>query len=204
MTVFGKIILGILMLIVAGGVYYGVTLSVKNDVTATPVTFGTTTIPVPEDVSATSTATSTASTSPTTTAATSTKPTTKKIAFSEFIKQGGSYKCMVTQTVATMTTMGTVYLDNGKVKAEFEVSVAGQTISTSMIIRDGYSYTWTSNSPTKGFKTKIATGGQGNSSAGAKGTITWDGSQIGDYSCDPWVADASVFEIPKTVTFTVQ
>ncbi len=204
MTVFGKIILGILLLIVASGVYYGVTLSVKNDVTSSPVTFGTSTIPVPEDVSATTTATSTASTSQVASTTTSTKPTSKKIAFSEFIKQGGSYKCMVTQTVATMTTMGTVYLDNGKVKAEFEVSVAGQTISTSMIIRDGYSYTWTSNSPTKGFKTKIATGGQGNSSTGTKGTIVWDGSQIGDYSCEPWVAEASMFEIPKTVTFTVQ
>jgi len=198
MTVFGKIILGGLLLAVAGGVYFVVSTSVKSDISSDPVSFGTTTIPLPVDVAATSTA----STTPAST--TAEKPASKKMPFSEFIKQGGAYKCMVTQTVATMTTNGTLYINDGKVKAEFAVSVAGQTISTSMIIRDGYNYTWTSNSPTKGLKTKIATGGQGDSSTGPKGTITWDGSQIGDYSCEPWVAEASMFELPKTVTFTAQ
>lgn len=205
MTVFGKMILGGLLLVVAGGIYYGVSSTVKNDIPSEPVSFGTTTIPVSVDTTASTTeATSTASTTTSTASTTTKKPEGKKIAFSEFIKKGGSYKCVVTQTVATMTTNGVVYLDNGKVKAEFAVSVAGQSLSTSMIIRDGYSYTWTSNSPTKGFKTKIATGGQGDSSTGPKGTITWDGSQIGDYSCEEWTAEASMFEIPKTVTFTVQ
>ena len=108
MTVFGKVILGILLLIVAGGVYYGVTLSVKNDVSSSPVSFGTTTVPLPEVVSATTTASTTTAISSTT----SDKPASKKMAFSEFIKQGGAYKCAVTQTVATMTTAGTVYLDS--------------------------------------------------------------------------------------------
>lgn len=198
MTVFGKIILWGMLLVVAGGIYYGVSSSVKNDTPTTPVDFGTTTIPVPVDT----TATSTASTTPAST--TSEKPTGKKMAFSEFIKQGGAYKCTVTQTVATMTTNGTVYLDSGKVKADFAVSVAGQSINTSMIVRDGYTYTWTSNSSTKGFKTKVSTSASGDAGASPKGTITWDGSQIGDYNCEAWVADASMFELPKTVTFTVQ
>lgn len=192
MTVFGKIILGGLLLVVAGGIFYGVTSSVKNDVLPEVAIVATTTI----TESVIDIATTTASTTPE-------KPTGKKMAFSEFMKQGGSYKCTVTQTVATMTTNGIVFIDSGKVKADFAVSVAGQSINTSMIVRDGYTYTWTSTMPTKGFKTKIVAT-SGDSSASPKGTITWDGSQIGDYSCEPWTADASVFTLPTTVTFTEQ
>ncbi len=192
MTIFGKIVLGGLLFVIAGSVFYGVTSYVSNDAPKeeVKVVVATTT----EEMVVV--ATTTASTTPE-------KPSGKKIAFSEFMKQDGAYKCTVTQTVATMTTNGTVYLDSGKVKADFAVSVAGQSINTSMIVRDGYSYTWTSNTPTKGFKTKIATS-EGDGSASPKGTYTWDGSQIGDYSCESWTADASMFEVPKTVTFTVQ
>jgi hypothetical protein len=197
MTIFGKIVMGTLLFAVVGGVFYGVTSYVNKDTAGTPLQVVATTTPEVEVVVATTTATTTASTTPE-------KPAGKKIAFTEFMKKTGSYKCTVTQTVATMTTNGTVYLDEGKVKADFAVSVAGQSINTSMIVRDGYSYTWTSNSPTKGFKTKIAGSATGSGSSSPKGTYTWDGSQIGDYSCDPWVAEASMFEIPKTVTFTVQ
>lgn len=187
--------MGGLLVVVAGGIFYGVTSYVdKDNATVTPIVATTTEEVVVATTTESSTSTSTASTT----------PAGKKMAFSEFIKQGGSYKCTVTQTVATMTTNGTVYIDGSKIKADFAVSVAGQSINTTMIVRDGYTYTWTSNAPTKGFKTKVATGGQGDSSTGAKGTITWDGSQIGDYSCDPWVAQASMFELPTTVTFTVQ
>lgn len=193
MTIFGKIVMGTLLFAIAGGVFYGVTSYVNKDTAVIPTQVTATTTPVSEVVVATTTASTTKEVS-----------SGKKIAFTEFMKKTGSYKCTVTQTVATMTTNGTVYLDSGKVKADFAVSVAGQSINTSMIVRDGYSYTWTSNSPTKGFKTKIATNTTGNSSSSPKGTYTWDGSQIGEYSCDAWVAEASMFEIPKTVTFTVQ
>ncbi len=186
--------MGGLLVVVAGGIFYGVTSYVdKDNATVTPIVATTTEEVVVATTTESSTSTSTASTT----------PAGKKMAFSEFIKQGGSYKCTVTQTVATMTTNGTVYIDGSKIKADFAVSVAGQSINTTMIVRDGYTYTWTSNAPTKGFKTKVAAS-TGDSSAGPKGTYTWDGSQIGEYSCDPWVAQASVFELPATVTFTVQ
>jgi predicted membrane-bound mannosyltransferase len=143
MTIFGKIVMGTLLLVVVGGVFYGVTSYVNKDTASTSLpVVATTTTPVVEVTIATTTASTTASTTPE-------KPASKKIPFIEFMKQSGAYKCTVTQTVATMTTNGTVYLDNGKVKADFAMSIAGQSINTSMIIRDGYSYTWTSNSPTK-------------------------------------------------------
>lgn len=198
MTIFGKIILGILLLSVAGGIFYSVTSTAEKDIALQEMVVASST--TQEIEIATTTASSTFSEVASTTEKGSSE---KKMPFSEFMKQGGSHKCTVTQTVASMTTKGVVYIDGQKIKADFAVAVAGQSINTMMIIRDGYTYTWTSNDPTRGYKTKVATG-EGDTAIGPKGTYTWDGSQIGEYSCNPWTADASLFEIPKTVTFVTQ
>ncbi len=199
MTIFGKTILGAILLLAGVGVFYGVSSYAHKD--AAPIE--AVTFPVPADGAITASTTDATSTMATTTNVATTTPVSigKKIPFNEFIKKGGSYKCVVTQTVATMTTNGTVYLNNGKVKAEFTVAIAGNTINTSMIIRDGYSYTWTSNSPTKGIKTKIAKSLVGNASSSPHGTVTWDGSQIGDYNCEAVTVEDSTFALPTTVTF---
>jgi hypothetical protein len=196
MTLFGKIIMGAFLLVVAGGVYYGVKSFATNN--ETPVVVQQTISTTTEEVIVGSSTMITTGTS--TATSTSDKPAGKKIAFSEFMKKGGSYKCSVTQNMATMTTQGTIYIHDKMVKGNFSVSLAGQTIQTNMIVRDGYSYTWTNSTPTTGIKTKIATSASGKTSTS---TMTWTGEQIGDYSCVAWVTDDTVFELPKTVTFTV-
>lgn len=202
MTIFGKLVLGFFMLIVGSGVFYGVTTYVQKDSakeieTAVIADVATSTASVDASSTEIITGTSTASTT------TDTKPSGKKIPFTEFMSKGGSYKCEVTQIVATMTTKGTVYMHDALVRAEFSNSVAGQSLNTTMIARDGYMYSWTSLTPNKGYKTKIAAGAD----SGAKNqaaTYTWNGSQVGDYSCAAWNADDSLFDIPTTVTFTQQ
>jgi hypothetical protein len=207
MTIFGKTIFGAVLLLVGAGVFYGVSSYAHKDTTPEE----TVSFPIPKDSllsDASTTDTAATSGDSSTTMATTTPVATatpvsmgKKIPFNQFMKKGGSYICAVTQTMATMTTSGTVYLNNGKVKAEFTVAIAGNTINTSMIIRDGYSYTWTSNSPTKGIKTKIAKLETSNASSSSRGTVTWDGSQIGDYNCEAQTVEDSVFALPTTVTF---
>jgi len=190
MTLFGKLVLGGLVLVIGGAIFFSVTSGVQNDSAAVPVVAA-----IPEE---TTTATSTA-TATTTATTTPEKPAGKKMAFSEFMKQGGSYQCDVTQTVATMTTSGKVYIHDKLVSGKFSVSVAGQTVETNMIMRDGFSYTWTNLGKNTGIKTKVdapATGGT------APSTMTWTGAQIGDYNCEPWTADDTKFEIPTTITFT--
>jgi len=190
MTLFGKLVLGGLVLVIGGAVFFSVTSRVQNDVTLLPVVATTT-----EEIS---TATST-NNGTTTASTTSEKPASKKMAFSEFMKQGGSYQCDVTQTVATMTTLGKVYIHDKLVSGKFSVSVAGQTVETNMIMRDGFSYTWTNVGKNTGVKTKIdapSTGGT------APSTMTWTGAQIGDYNCEPWIADDTRFEVPTTIMFT--
>ncbi len=126
----------------------------------------------------------------------------KKMAFSDFAKQGGSYKCTVTQYIdqgMTQSTEGTVYLDGGKIRGEYSTKVQGMSIDTSVIVRDGFAYTWTSMSPT-GYK--IAVKDQaGDTNASANGSYSWNDKMIGDYNCESWSADQSKFAVPTSVTF---
>ncbi len=126
----------------------------------------------------------------------STNPNAKKMAFSEFIKQGGSYSCTVNQSVSNIDSTGTVYLDNGKIAGEFVTDMQGSKISSNFVMKDGYSYFWSSAAPTMGFKVAI------NQSSGASSANTFNAEQIGDYKCETWVAEASKFEVSSSVKFT--
>ncbi len=127
----------------------------------------------------------------------------KKMAFSQFIKQKGSYECDVHQLVGDVDTKGKVFLDNGKIRANFNTEANGSEITGSVIVRDGFAYTWTSFFPT-GFKIAVKEDNDGN----LEGNVTSDGKQyswnankIGDYDCVTWTADPKQFEVPETITF---
>lgn len=192
-----------LMLVIGGGVFYGVTLYIKKDASLEknePIAVQQFAVP---EVESNASSTNTATSAPITASSSDQKPSGKKIAFTEFMRKGGSYKCAVTQTMSTMTTQGTVYMHDDLVRAEFSSSLAGQTINSAMIARDGYMYSWTSAAPSKGIKTKLAPDTETGSTS-KPATYTWNGSQVGDYSCEEWKADDSIFEIPKTIVFTQQ
>lgn len=125
----------------------------------------------------------------------------KKMAFSEFIKQGGSYKCTVNQNVGNTVSVGTTYINGDMIRGEYNTKAQGISIDTTLIVRDGYTYTWTSFAPTMGFKSKVATGGMEDGSTGMSGTYSFNAEQIGDYDCQAWNVDASLFVIPTSITF---
>lgn len=125
----------------------------------------------------------------------------KKMAFSEFIKQDGSYKCTVSQDVGGANTMGTTYVSNGMVRGEYNVSSQGMNMNTFFILRDGYSYTWNSVM-TGGIKMRVAQTGTDIGSS-ASGSYSSNTDQIGDYNCESWTADSSKFAIPTNITFKV-
>jgi hypothetical protein len=58
--------------------------------------------------------------------ATTTTPTSKKIAFSQLMSQKGTYKCTVNQYVGDIESKGTVYMDKGLLRGEFATAVANQ------------------------------------------------------------------------------
>lgn len=127
---------------------------------------------------------------------------TKKIAFSELVKQGGSYKCDVKQAMSDFENSGTVYMNGSNLRGDFSTIAEGRPIDTSFIFRDGYSYTWSSALSTMGFKMKVPANAEMNGAIDASGTYGWSANQIGDYNCEPWTVDQSKFALPAGMTFT--
>jgi hypothetical protein len=143
---------------------------------------------------------------------TSTQPSTesqtgKKIAFDQLAQQKGTHKCTVNQHVGEITTKGTVYMDKGFLRGEFAADYSGQKVNVYFIMRDGFTYTWNSMMPTQGFKIKNDTTVQvADTKAGVSGNITANTSngyldQIGDYQCEDWTADQTLFTLPTNITF---
>lgn len=133
--------------------------------------------------------------------ATTTASDGKKMAFSEFVKQGGAYKCTVNQNVGDTTSVGTTYINSGMIRGEYNTKVQNISIDTTMIVRDGYTYSWSSMTPTTGFKVKLAATTSADTSTGTSGSYSFNTEQIGDYNCEVWTVDNSKFTIPAGVTF---
>lgn len=127
----------------------------------------------------------------------------KKMAFSEFIKNGGSYKCTVHQYVGETDTVGTTYVNSGMISGKYETKVNGMDIVSNVLVRDGYSYSWNSMMKNNGFKVKIVESNQNqqNPNASMSGTYSFNSEQIGDYDCAQVAPDMTMFAIPSSVTF---
>ncbi len=124
----------------------------------------------------------------------------KKKAFSEFMKESGSYRCTVHQYVNDTDTQGTVYLHDGLIRGEYDTQVQGKTYEGTVVVREGYAYMWSSMMPGIGFKSKVTVDDEGDQSV-SSGPYSFNAEQIGDYDCQPWAAVESMFEVPADVTF---
>lgn len=127
----------------------------------------------------------------------------KKMAFSQFVKQGGSYECTVKQYIdagMVQATEGKVFINGEKLRGDFTTSVQGMNVKSSLIVRDGFAYAWTSMTST-GYKLPVSIDDSGNVKAGTSGSYAWNAEQIGDYDCKPWTANESQFTIPTSITF---
>ncbi len=129
------------------------------------------------------------------------KASTKKIPFSEFIKGFGSYQCTVNQSVNGNETKGTIYLSKGLLRGEFASVARSLKIDTNFIVRDGYTYTWTSLMPKFGFKTKINSENRESSGSQNSGSYNFNAEKVGDYNCEAWTVDQSKFNLPTGIEF---
>jgi hypothetical protein len=184
MTLFAKVIIGLVLLGgIGGGAYYAIHSEEKmND----------------QAVAQESTATTTAD------ASTATASTGKKMAFSEFIKSGNAYTCTVHQNMMGTDTQGKVDVYNQMVRGEFTTQAQGQTITTNFLARDGYSYTWTSMMPKMGFKAKVNTQATANTGTNTEVSCEYafDANMVGDYNCTATTVDNAKFAVPTTIKFT--
>lgn len=122
----------------------------------------------------------------------------KKMAFSEFVNQGGSYKCTVNQNTEGIQTTGTVFIDKNSTRGMFETVSDGKKVEGNFLVHDGYSYFWSSASP-MGMKTPISA--EESQPQAMSETFAWNPEQVGDYSCEAWVAGQAVFSLPSGVEF---
>lgn len=125
----------------------------------------------------------------------------KKMAFAEFMKQGGSYKCTVRQSVNDVDSNGTIFVSNGMVRGSFTTTVSGKETMSNILVRDGFTYVWSADMPVA---MKIAipkTEVEANVNTGMSGSYAWNAEQIGDYDCDTWNADQATFAVPTGVQF---
>lgn len=106
----------------------------------------------------------------------------------------GSWTCEVNAAYEGGSSDGTVVMNDGKLRGDFTATMAGITVNTSFIGRDGYMYSWTSMLP-QGFKVEM------NAAAGTAGGQGMDPSTNVNYSCMPWAADESKFVVPSDITF---
>ncbi len=118
--------------------------------------------------------------------------------FADLIARAGSWKCEVSMSVEEAPSEGVAYISGGKIRADFTSTPAatGQPVTSHMIQADGYAYTWSDMYP-QGMKILIPEGQE--TSTSASGGVDYD-SRV-EYSCAPWVADASLFTPPADVTF---
>ena len=122
----------------------------------------------------------------------------KKMAFTEFMKQGGSYKCTVNQNTEGVQTTGTVFIDKNSTRGMFETVSEGKKVEGNFLVRDGYSYFWSSVS-LMGMKTPITE--EESQSQAMSETFAWNPEQVGDYNCEVWVASQATFNLPSGVEF---
>ncbi len=133
-------------------------------------------------------------------------PSGKKMAFSQFIKQGGAYQCTVNQYIDSAysaTTQGKVFIADGNIRADFAINAQGMQFDTSMITRDGFVYTWTSLANI-GFKAKQVQDKTKNQEIATSGHFNFNDEVVADYQCDPWISDYTKFIIPTQITFQEQ
>lgn len=127
----------------------------------------------------------------------------KKMAFSDFLKQKGSYKCDVVQYIDegyTQTTEGEVFISNGLIRGDFKTNAMGIDIETSMIVKDDFVYSWTNMSKV-GFKVPAVQGSKSDNTTETYGEYTWNSEKIGDYQCESWTPDMNTFELPASIQF---
>lgn len=122
--------------------------------------------------------------------------------FTDILSNGGKLSCSISQAIGTLTSTGMVYIDGAHVRADFSTSVMNVTVKSSLIVMDGYMYSWT-DTATSGVKTKMATRDtQGKVTPTSSSARTWNGDQVKTYTCRPWAVDVSKFVLPETVIFS--
>lgn len=115
---------------------------------------------------------------------------------SDLRKRGGSYECTFSHTSDVGNSTGVVYVSGDRVRGDFTSSapsVGSFSVESHMIVKDDFTYAWTSLAP-QGFKAKITM--EGTPSAPPATAQYADQNQSYEYMCTAWAVDESKFTLP--------
>ncbi len=99
-----------------------------------------------------------------------------------------------------MTNSGTTYIHGNLIRSDNTMMYKGAVTKSSMIIKDGNEiYSWTGS---QGTKMSINASFDINTALSMSAGVKNSSNQKSEYSCTPWIADASKFVPPASVKFT--
>lgn len=121
----------------------------------------------------------------------------------DLVGRGGDWKCTFGAQGNGYSSTGTTYVSGGKMRSDFssKIQQVNQTVDSHMIQDGGFVYVWTSLAK-QGFKAKATLGTKDASTQFQAQGVNID--QKYNYNCAPWTVDASLFVLPKEVTFVAQ
>lgn len=123
--------------------------------------------------------------------------TQETASLSDMISKGQNQMC--TFSDSETESVGTVFIGDGNVKADFQSGASGQAVVSHMMLLNGEdAYMWMEGE-TQGFKTSLAQISE--LSAASEQTNALDVNKAVDYECYPWEADQEQFDLPETVEF---
>ena len=88
------------------------------------------------------------------------------------------------------------------IRGEYSTKIQNMDVASTIIVRDDYTYSWTSALPNTGFKIKMDANATGSASVNNPSSYGFNAEQIGDYNCESWIPDLSKFAVPTNITFT--
>lgn len=135
--------------------------------------------------------------------ATSATDTSVQKTLKELFTSGVSQKCSFNNTTESPAVAGETYISAGKIRSDFTTEVDGKTITSHMIVDGNTNYVWT-DEQNVGFKMTIDVNAAETPmpSGSAPQQQVLDMNKTMDYSCTPWIVDASLFVPPANIDFS--
>ena len=191
MTIFGKVLIGAMLVTAGFLVFRGYNSKTIKEVSRTDTTtMGETQQPSDVDASNTGSIATT----------TNSDGNDFKGSMNDLITRGGSYKCTFDQTNDISHTTGIVFISDKHIRGDFDTRVKVLSVDTSIgshMISDGdFIYTWSGEMPT-GFKLPVDI----KTSAATPNSQSFDYNQKLDYNCTSWTIDPDKFILPSGIEF---
>jgi hypothetical protein len=112
------------------------------------------------------------------------------------LASGSPQKCEFEVTTYGVTSRGTVYVANGKMRGDFSATHSGGTTVGHMVVADSTVSFW-SEGQAQGFTMNIDS-----TTAEAQANAALSLDQNLSYDCDAWRVDEAQFRLPANVQFT--